>query len=319
MKRFRKTLPADILIGPTASSHNPRRSPNPLLLGRRLEILTHASHMRSILQGALETKSPAHMEDLFGVLTTAVTDNATAEYCFLASFISDTPSFTSLSRVFAGIFMPTFDLAHSFTKQLIDNNYDCLGLLLCVRIIQRHAFSLQRRKCPVVESWINGTNMLLWPKFQLVMDVHVDSVKKATNAIALGSKAKLSITLKKAEGSKEGTTPHPLTQRFAHLLQGILALCSKESAAHRSSASSTVKVVSKSSDIEPVSRSLERLRNEYENFLMKTAKGVSPGRRERYLGNNYSLILTVTGDTTGQLAEEQRALFEERKNGVGEA
>ena len=259
------------------------------------------------------------METLFHAFSTAVTDNVTAEYSFLASFISASPSSPSLSRVFAGIFTSTFDLAHSFTRQLIDNNYDCLGLLLCVRVIQHHAFSLQRKKCPVAESWINGTNMMLWPRFQVAMDVHVDSIKKATNTISLGSRATLSLTSNKAISNKESTAPHPFTQRFSHFLEGILALCSTDASAYISGGSSNVQAVSTGSDIEPVSRSVERLRNEFDSFLIKTAKGINPGRRERFLGNNYSLILTIVGDMNGRLAKEQRAWFAERKDGVGEA
>lgn len=69
-------------------------------------------------------------------------------------------------------------------------------------------------------------------------------------------------------------------------------------------------------DSEPVGRSLERLRVEVEAFLTRAARGLSPGRKERFLGNNYTLVLTIVGETKGKLAEQIRAHFEGLKDGV---
>jgi vacuolar protein sorting-associated protein 52 len=67
-------------------------------------------------------------------------------------------------------------------------------------------------------------------------------------------------------------------------------------------------------DDEPVSTSLGRLRSEMEAFLTKLSKSIGDARkRERFLYNNYSLILTIVGDLDGKLAIEQRAHFEALK------
>jgi len=72
-------------------------------------------------------------------------------------------------------------------------------------------------------------------------------------------------------------------------------------------------------DDEPVSTSLGRLRSEMEAFLTKSGKGIGDARkRERFLYNNYSLILTIVGDTEGKLAEEQKEHFEGLKKAFGE-
>lgn len=90
-----------------------------------------------------------------------------------------------------------------------------------------------------------------------------------------------------------------LTQRFGHFLQGVLALSAGAG-----------------DDSEPVGRSLERLRGEVEAFLTKAARVVAAGRRERFLANNYSLLLTILGDTPGRLADEMRIYFEGMREGV---
>ncbi|KAL9104000.1 MAG: hypothetical protein Q9163_001020 [Psora crenata] len=297
-----------------ATSNAPQRSPNPLSLGRRLDLVTRPPNTALPSYIATETKSPAYTETPFHAFSTALIDNASTEYNFLTTFFPATTKFPSLSRTFNNIFSPTFEMGLLFTKQLIENTYDCLGLLLCVRITQHHAFLLQRRKCPVADSWINGTNMLLWPRFQVGMDAHIESVKRATTTLSSSSRATLSITSTKAVDAKGSTAPHPLTQRFGQLLQGILALSNNDPT---NTKASTVERAATSSGIEPIGRSLERLRSEVEAFLTKAAKGSSQGRKERFLGNNYSLILTIIGDTGGSLAREQRSWFEDRRDSLG--
>lgn len=152
--------------------------------------------------------------------------------------------------------------------------------------------------------------MLLWPRFQLAMDVHVESVRRLTASLSGGSRATLSLTHSGGD-SKGSTAPHVLTQRFGQFLQGILALGSDENIAIVTGEAAT-------SDIEPVGRSLERLRGEFEAFLIKASKGLAQGRRGRFLGNNYSLVLTIMGDTGGGLAKEMKDWFEQAKEGVGE-
>lgn len=90
-----------------------------------------------------------------------------------------------------------------------------------------------------------------------------------------------------------------LTQRFGHLLQSILAL-SADSGDEGAG--------------EPVGRSLDRLRGDLEAFLAKAGKALAA--RERFLANNYSLILTIIGETRGKLATEMRTHFEGLREGV---
>ena len=150
------------------------------------------------------------------------------------------------------------------------------------------------------------------------MDAHIESVKRATSALSSSARVTLSLTSGKADDSKGSTAPHPLTQRFGQFLQGILALSNNDPVAMTASKSAvSIEPAATSSDTEPVGRSLERLRSEVEVFLARGAKGLSPGRKERFLGNNYSLILTIIGDTGGSLAREQREWFEDKRDSVG--
>jgi hypothetical protein len=84
-------------------------------------------------------------------------------------------------------------LTHTFfkqniTKQYLDASYDAMGALLAVRTNIQHSLLLQQRRVPALEKYINSMNMLLWPRFQSIMDLHIDSIKKAVTSKLMPSK-----------------------------------------------------------------------------------------------------------------------------------
>lgn len=279
-----------ILSGPK-SSGPPHDAFN---LGRRIDLLKTSNQTALPSFLAEDDKSTHYLEFPFRNFNLALVDNASAEYSFLTSFFSPALSFATISKHFNYIFEPTFALGQTLTKSLVNETFDCLGLLLCVRLTQRFAFELQRRKIPAVEGYINGTAMVLWPRFQVVMDQHCESVRIVTNSVSTRKPST-------SELAKQSAAPHFMTQRFGQFLQGILALSTE------------------AGDDEPVSTSLIRLRSEVEAFLTKTGKGIGDSRKkERFLYNNYSLVLTIIGDLGGKLALEQQQHFESLKEAFGE-
>jgi hypothetical protein len=65
---------------------------------------------------------------------------------------------------------------------------------------------MQRRRVPVLDSFFDRVNMLLWPRLKLVLDAHLKSVEAASK---LGAAS---------------TSCHPATKRFAEFTASILAL-----------------------------------------------------------------------------------------------
>jgi hypothetical protein len=265
-------------------------------LGRRIDLLRtrDATALSSYL--AEEDNTFHYLEVPFRNFNLALIDNATAEYTFLASFFSPALSYSTISKHFTYIFEPTFAQGHTLTKAVVSDTYDALGLLLSVRLNQHFQFSLQRRKVPAADGYINGTAMILWPRLQVVMDAHCESVRALTSALPTRLPPK-------SEQAKLSAAPHVTTQRFGQLVHGILALSTE------------------GGDDEPVVSSLRRLRSEIEAFLTKYSAmfGVDKRKRERFLYNNYSLILTIISDTAGKLAEEEQEHFEELKKAFQEA
>lgn len=256
-------------------------------LGRRHDVLIHPTQNAVPSHLAEDDKSTHYLEFPFRSFNVALIDNISAEYSFLTTFFSPAVSMHAIARYFTYIFQPTFDLGLHLTKTLVTDTHDALGLLLCVRLNQKNNFKLQRARVPVADGYVNQTNMLLWPRFQQCMDAHCESVKQ------LAAKLPSSPPSSKTELAKQSAAPGAMTQRFAGFMNGILEL-SKETG-----------------DDEPVSSSLARLRGEVEAYLVKSSRAIGDKRkRERYLENNYSLILTIVGEGEGKLGQEQREFFE---------
>ena len=266
-------------------------------IGRRMDILRTQNDVALPSFAAEEDKGTHYLEVPFRAFNLALVDNASSEFSFLTEFFSKQP-FQTTRRKFNEIFTPSFELGQALTKELIENSLDALGLLACVRLNQHFAFELQRRKVPAVEGYINATNMLLWPRFQQIIDAHCDSIRKAAASLS-GKPAGSALSLTSSAATSQTTAPHPLTQRYANFLQGILTLSSE------------------AGDDEPVSNSIGRLRNDFEAFLTKMSKGIADSRkRERFLYNNYSLVCTIIAEMEGKLADELKGHYLERRESV---
>ena len=264
-------------------------------LGRREDVLTAKTDTAIPAYLAEESKSAHYLEIPFRNFNQALIDNVCAEYSIITELFT-TSTYHHISRRVTEIFESTFTLGHTLTTSLVENTNDCLGVLLCVRLNQHFAFELQRRKVPVVDSYINYTNILLWPRFQIIMDMHCESLRKvpAPSTGNRGAAAAFSLVGgNSSDMSRTSVAPHAITQRFGQFLQGILLLSVN------------------AGDDEPLSHSLSRLRTEYETLMGKLAKGAGDvTKRSKFLSNNYSLVLTIISDARGRLAEEVREHFE---------
>jgi hypothetical protein len=280
-------------------------SHDPFTIGRRIDMLRNPSRTSMPTAAAEESKTAHHIETPFLAYNVAVVDNASFEYTFLTTLFHPALPISSINKHFATIFSPTLALGTTLTRTLVTESFDGIGVLLLVRLTQHFAFTLQRRKVPALDGYINGTSMLLWPRFQLILDAHRDSLHKLTASLSTrpggggSSAAALLLSGGTSTASSASTAPHPLTQRFSSFVYAVLELSTDAG-----------------DDVEPVENSLGRLRTEFEAFLAKLGVQFGPGERgkkdrERMLANNYALCLAVLAGAKGRLAEGWRAHFEE--------
>jgi hypothetical protein len=102
--------------------------------------------------------------------------------------------------------------------------------------------------------------MLLWPKFQQVMDLHIESLRQATPARLLLQK---------------DVRPHYITRRYYEISVSLLLLNNGYEDASLTS-------------------SLIRLRTEFENLVDRLAHEFTDARqRTIFLINNYDLIVSL--------------------------
>lgn len=259
-------------------------------LGRRADYLKSKDDRALPSHLAEDSKMTSYLEVPFRNFNQVLLDNLSAEYSVITELFS-TNTYHQVARRVTEIFDPTFAMGHSLTRLLVDTTTDCLGILICIRLTQQYAFEAQKRKVPAMDDYINYTNILLWPRFQKAMDMHVESLRKVPTSSSRGAAAAFSLV-----GGSSNTTstvaPHAITQRFGQFMHGILTLSAD------------------AGDDEPLAHSLGRLRGEFEALMAKLAKGAGDAsKRARFLYNNYSLVLTIISDTQGKLAEEQKEYF----------
>lgn len=259
-------------------------------LGRRGDYLKSNDGRALPSHLAEDSKMVSYIEVPFRNFNQVLLDNLSAEYSVVTELFS-TNTFQQVSRRTTEIFEPAFTTGHNLTKHLVENTTDCLGILICIRLNQQYAFEAQKRKLPVMDDYNNYTNILLWPRFQKTMDMHIESLKKVPIANNRGAAAAFSLVGGSANAASS-LAPNPITQRFGQFLHGILSLSTN------------------AGDDEPLAHSLGRLRGEYETLMGKLAKGVGDAtKKSRFLFNNHSLVSTIISDTHGKLAEEQKEHF----------
>jgi hypothetical protein len=110
-------------------------------------------------------------------------DNASSEYLFTIDFFivpNSKKNIETMGAAFNEIFDPTIKIIQAVLKQYVETSYDAVGVLICIRINQQNLRIMQARRIPALEAFMNATNMLLWPKFQSIMDMHVESLRSAS-------------------------------------------------------------------------------------------------------------------------------------------
>ncbi|CAH1764232.1 8029_t:CDS:10 [Entrophospora sp. SA101] len=250
-------------------------------LGDRIDTLKNQDS-GVILVHVAEDKNQKHpYEVLFRSFNLTFIDNASSEYLFITEFFTkdEKPNVDLAKEIFAEIFEPTIRMGLNFTKQYIENSYDAIGVLLCIRLNTQFTLELQRRRVPALEAYTNQTNMLLWPKFQALMDLHIESIKKASNKLIV-----------------KDFLPHYVTRRFAEFSASLLILNEDY----------------KDSNL---TNTLLRLRSEVDLLLNKMSTTFEDKKsRLIFLINNYDLIITILSESGGKATEPEIIHFRELLN-----
>ncbi|KAJ3296154.1 hypothetical protein HDU79_007408 [Rhizoclosmatium sp. JEL0117] len=265
-------------------------------LGERVQVLTTDDSGIILPHIAEEQRLKFPYEVIFKSMNRLLMDNACSEYIFTTEFFlsewkkpgrdgkgREASSTTSISpatpnidpnTVFADIYEPTLRFLQSTFRSYIDNSYDAVGVLLCIRLNSFHLRIMQKRRVPCLDNFMNLLNILLWPRFQAIIDLHIESLRKIT---------KLAV-------NKE-SHPHFITRRYAEFAASVLAL-------------------NDGFDDALLLTSLVRLRNEVESLLFRMADELSD-RKDKLvlLINNYDLVHTILGEYNLTCFDAEKAYF----------
>ncbi|KAJ2959317.1 hypothetical protein NQZ79_g5266 [Umbelopsis isabellina] len=236
---------------------------NVFALGNRIETL-RAHDAGVILVHIAEDEGVKYpFEQLFRSFNLTLIDNASSEYLFISEFFANNQANNDASKlIFQHIFTLTEDVGLTFTKSYVEQSHDAVGILLCIRINTQLMMELQRRRVPTMDNYLNATNMLLWPRYQHIMDMHVDSIKKMANTKSILSAVK-------------DIHPHYVTRRYAEFATSVL-------------------ILNDGYDDSNVTGSLQRLRNEFEGLLARMSNELPDTiKRIAFLINNYDVIVSV--------------------------
>ncbi|TPX37558.1 hypothetical protein SmJEL517_g00456 [Synchytrium microbalum] len=263
---------------------------NVFTLGDRLQVLTNPPDTGIILPHIAEDRNLRFpFEAIFKSINRLLMDNASSEYIFDIEFfapsrvvhkpgVANAPG--SELMYLQAVFMETFDstlkLLAASNKQYVDASFDAVGILLCIRLNMQNIMIQQKRCVPCLENYMNATNMVLWPRFQAIMDMHIESVKKAIPGKLLPTK---------------DVHPHYLTRRYAEFSASILTL-------------------NQGYDDALLINSLQRLRTEVEALLFRMS-GEFSDRKSRlvFMINNYDLVASILTEHTASSFDQEKDYF----------
>ncbi|XP_042061757.1 vacuolar protein sorting-associated protein 52 A-like isoform X1 [Salvia splendens] len=221
-------------------------------LGERINILKEIDESALIPHIAEASSKKYPYEVLFRSLQKLLMDTATSEYLFCDEFFGEESMFYD---IFAGPFL----VIDEHMNTILPNCFDAIGLMLMIRIIYQHQLIMSRRRIPCLDSYLDKVNISLWPRFKIVFDMHVNSLRNA-NVRGLW---------------EDDVHPHYVMRRYAEFTASLIQL----------------NVDYGDGQLE---LNLERLRMSVDDLLVKLAKLFQkPKSQTIFLINNYDMTIAV--------------------------
>ncbi|KAL7202661.1 hypothetical protein ACSBR1_034184 [Camellia fascicularis] len=221
-------------------------------LGERINILKEIDEPALIPHIAEASSRKYPYEVLFRSLHKLLMDTASSEYIFCDDFFGE-------ESVFHEIFAGPIAVIDEHFNSILPNCFDAIGLMLMIRIIHHHQLIMSRRRVPCLDSYLDKVNIALWPRFKMVFDMHLSSLRNA-NVKTLW---------------EDDVHPHYVMRRYAEFTASLIHL----------------NVEYGDGQLE---LNLERLRMAADDLLVKLAKMFpKPKLQTVFLINNYDMTITV--------------------------
>ncbi|MQL88038.1 hypothetical protein Taro_020592 [Colocasia esculenta] len=196
-------------------------------------------------------------------------DTATSEYLFCGDFFGE-------ESIFYEIFAGPFTVIDEHTNMVLPNSFDAIGLMLMIRITHEHQLIMSRRRIPCLDSYLDKVNLSLWPRFKMVFDMHLSSLRNA-NVKTLW---------------EDDVHPHYVMRRYAEFTASLVHLNSEYGDGQ-------------------LDLNLERLRMAVDDLLIKLARNfMRPKLQTVFLINNYDMTIAILKEASAEGGKSQM-YFEE--------
>ena len=219
-------------------------------LGNRGTVLDDINQPAAMPNELSAGKAKYPFEVLFRSISALVADTATTEYLFDIAFFGK-------EEVFHNVFTKATEVIVSMLGDYLSSSWDCIGILLCARISHMQQEIMARRSVPALENFLNCVRLMLWPRFAMVLNKHLESLAELDprTLAALDEHALY------------------ITRRFAEFVAAIIEV---------------------NHGYKDLSLQLQRMTRSMEGFLLRASQALpDPSLAVVFLINNYDLILTI--------------------------
>uniref|UniRef100_A0A2K6V0M8 Vacuolar protein sorting-associated protein 52 homolog n=1 Tax=Saimiri boliviensis boliviensis TaxID=39432 RepID=A0A2K6V0M8_SAIBB len=196
-------------------------------------------------------------EALFRSQHYALLDNSCREYLFIREFF--VVSGPAAHDLFHAVMGRTLSMTLKHLESYLTDCYDAIAVFLCIHIVLRFRNIAAKRDVPALDRYWEQVLALLWPRFELILEMNVQSVR-STDPQRLGGL---------------DTRPHYITRRYAEFSSALVS-------------------INQTIPNERTMQLLGQLQVEVENFVLRVAAEFS-SRKEQlvFLINNYDMMLGV--------------------------
>lgn len=196
-------------------------------------------------------------EALFRSQHYALLDNSCREYLFICEFF--VVSGPAALELFHAVMHRTLTMTLKHLESYLTDCYDAIAVFLCIHIVLRFRNIAAKRDVPALDRYWEQVLALLWPRFELILEMNVQSVR-STDPQRLGGL---------------DTRPHYITRRYAEFSSALVS-------------------INQTIPSERTMHLLGQLQVEVENFVLRVAAEFS-SRKEQlvFLINNYDMMLGV--------------------------
>ena len=142
-------------------------------LGSRAGVLAAIDAPPLILHEAEAQGQRFPFEVLFRSISKLLTDTASHEFLFCCEFWGEGEG----KWAYKAVFSPVIQFVQASLASAVQESYDPIALLLCIRINRELALNLARKAIPALDDFFDAVNLMLWPRLKVLLDMQLDSLK----------------------------------------------------------------------------------------------------------------------------------------------